>query len=125
MSAQNQFFSEGQCGHMRGFIQPNLLLQLLKNPAHGYELMENLNKKNIPGIDPGNLYRTLRSLEKSHYVHSSWETGESGPSRRIYQITDSGINYLNAWIERIQRMRTRLTHFLEDYEKTLKLKNMK
>jgi DNA-binding PadR family transcriptional regulator len=25
---------------MRGFVQPRLLLQLLKKPAHGYELYE-------------------------------------------------------------------------------------
>jgi len=27
---------------MRGFVQPRLLLQLARKPAHGYELMEAL-----------------------------------------------------------------------------------
>ncbi len=108
---------DGLCGHMRGFVQPNLLLQLVNKPAHGYELMEILNKKNIPGIDPGNLYRTLRGLEKDQYVSSSWEAGDAGPSRRIYQITDQGIEYLSAWVEKIRRTRSRLTNFLEDYNR--------
>lgn len=112
-------FQDGLCGHMRGFIQPNLLLLLLKKSAHGYELMESLSEKNIAGMDPGNLYRTLRSLEKNHYVQSSWEAGDTGPSRRIYEITEQGIEYLNAWAERIRRTRSRLTNFLENYEKML------
>jgi len=112
-------FQDGVCGHMRGFIQPNLLLLLLEKPAHGYELMEILSKKNIAGMDPGNLYRTLRSLEKSQYVRSSWETGDAGPSRRIYEITEQGIEYLNAWVERIRGTRSRLANFLEEYEKTM------
>jgi poly-beta-hydroxybutyrate-responsive repressor len=119
-NCESDKFQDGFCGHMRGFIQPNLLLLLLKKPAHGYELMEILSKKNIAGMDPGNLYRTLRSLEKNHFVRSSWEAGDTGPSRRVYEITEQGIEYLNAWVERIRRTRSRLSDFLEDYEKTLK-----
>ncbi len=117
-NCESDKFQDGICGHMRGFIQPNLLLLLLRKPAHGYELMEILSKKNIAGMDPGNLYRTLRSLEKNHFVRSSWEAGDTGPSRRIYAITENGIEYLNAWVERIRRTRSRLSDFLEDFEET-------
>lgn len=122
-NCESNKFQNGLCGHMRGFIQPNLLLLLLKKPAHGYELMEILSKKDIAGIDPGNLYRTLRSLEKNNYVRSSWEIGDTGPSRRIYEITEQGVEYLNGWVERIRRTRSRLANFLEDFEKVLKEKN--
>jgi hypothetical protein len=30
-------------GHIRGFVQPRLLLQPVKKPAHGCELMEALS----------------------------------------------------------------------------------
>ena len=40
--------SEGGCrchtGRMRGLVQPRLLLQLARKPAHGYELMEALGE---------------------------------------------------------------------------------
>lgn len=112
-----------QGGRMRGFVQPRLLLQLARKPAHGYELMEALGAAaDDSSPDPGTLYRTLRALEDDGVVRSAWETGAAGPARRVYELTDQGIEYLHAWAANIRRTRQRLDRFLAEYEKQFQIK---
>jgi len=112
-----------QGSRMRGFVQPRLLLQLRKKPAHGYELMEALGTAvDDPTPDPGTLYRTLRSLEEDGLVRSAWETGDSGPARRVYELTDQGIEFLHAWAASIRGTRAQLDRFLADYERQFPIK---
>jgi len=104
-------------GRVRGFAQPWLLLLLSRKPTHGYELMEQLSRdEDTPDVDPGLLYRTLRQLEEDGLVRSSWDTEGAGPARRVYEITDEGIEYLHAWAINIRRTRVRLDRFLAEYE---------
>jgi len=104
-------------GRVRGFLQPWLLLSLAQKPAHGYELMERLGQdEDTPGADPGLLYRTLRQFEEDGLVRSSWETEGRGPARRVYEITDEGVEYLHAWAVNIRRIRERLDRFLAEYQ---------
>jgi len=112
-----------QGGHIRGFVQPRLLLQLVRKPAHGYELIEALGAQpDDPAPDPGTLYRTLRSLEEDALVCSVWETGDSGPARRVYELTDDGIEYLHAWAASIRATRAQLDRFLAGYEEQFQIK---
>ena len=104
-------------GRLRGFIQPRLLLQLAQKPAHGYELLdlfERFDEETSP--DPGSLYRTLRALEEEGFVCSNWNTSGSGPARRIYSLTDQGIEYLHAWAVNLRKVRQNLDRFLAEYE---------
>jgi PadR family transcriptional regulator PadR len=104
-------------GRVRGFIQPWLLLLLAQKPTHGYELMERLDQdEEAPGADPGLLYRTLRQLEQDGLVRSTWDTEGRGPARRVYEITDEGMEYLHAWAVDIRRTRERLDRFLAEYQ---------
>ncbi len=108
-----------RCGrHVRGFIQPQLLLRLTQKAAHGYELMDALRSaqgdENL--ADPGMLYRTLRQFEQDGLVTSSWDTDGRGPARRVYQITDAGHEYLEWWAADIRKTRAQLDQFLAEYE---------
>ena len=112
---------EGHCcpprGRVRSFIQPWLLLLLAQKSAHGYELMDRLSQDDdTPGADPGLLYRTLRQFEVEGLVRSSWNTAGHGPARRVYEITEEGLEYLHAWVVNIRRTRERLDRFLSEYE---------
>jgi poly-beta-hydroxybutyrate-responsive repressor len=102
---------------VRGFIQPRLLLLLAQKPTHGYELMDAL--RSVQGdenlSDPGLLYRTLRQFEQDGLVTSSWDTDGHGPARRVYQITDSGREYLDLWAADIRATRDRLEQFLAEH----------
>ena len=110
-------------GRVRGFIQPWLLLLILQKPTYGYELMERLSQdKEMPGVDPGLLYRTLRKLEKEGLVRSLWDTEGKGAARRLYEVTLEGIEYLHAWTINVRFTRNRLDRFLAEYESHFKSK---
>lgn len=99
------------------FMQPRLLLFLAQKPAHGYELMDRLEREqDSPEADSGFLYRTLRQFEEDGLVCSSWDTEGRGAARRVYEITGEGLDYLHAWTVSIRRTRERLDRFLSDYE---------
>ena len=111
-----------QGSRMRGFVQPRLLLQLARKAAHGYELMEALGAvADDPAPDPGTLYRTLRTLEEGGVVRSAWEMGDAGPARRVYELTDQGIEYLHTWAASIRATRAQLDRFLAEYEKQFQI----
>lgn len=109
---------ECQCKVERtpNFAQPRLLLELAKKTSHGYELIERLGEGGEPAPDPGNFYRMLRSLEEDGYVCSTWDTQNSGPARRVYELTDQGREFLNVWAVIIRQTQTSLNRFLSDYE---------
>ncbi|MHB0856362.1 MAG: PadR family transcriptional regulator [Anaerolineae bacterium] len=104
-------------GSVRGFLQSRVVLLLLQKPAHGYELIERLAKNaDMPGADPGLLYRTLRQLENEGLLRSIWDTKGQGPARRLYEVTPEGVDFLHAWATRVKHIRQRLGEFLTQYE---------
>lgn len=112
-----------QAGRMRGLVQPRLLLQLARKPAHGYELMEALDEgADGQAPDPGTLYRTLRALEEDELVRSTWDTEGAGPARRVYELTDQGVEFLHAWVVSIRGTRAQLDRFLAGYEEQFHIK---
>jgi PadR family transcriptional regulator PadR len=101
------------------FAQPRLLLELAKKPSHGYELLERLSQDWGDAPDPGNFYRMLRSLEEEGLVCSNWDTQSSGPARRVYEVSDQGLEYLQAWVVTLKQTYRSLGQFLSDYETLL------
>ncbi len=102
---------------MERFIQPCLLLLLYERPnSHGYDLLDNLKEFGFDASpDPGALYRNLRRMEEESLVKSEWETGESGPARRLYKLTLKGEEILHAWVENIKTNKQILEYFLKRY----------
>src|SRR6476659_1272061 len=56
----------------RNFLQPCLLLLLMEQPDHGYELAARLRPMHDGEGDPGSIYRALRGLERQGLVRSEW-----------------------------------------------------
>jgi PadR family transcriptional regulator, regulatory protein PadR len=109
---------ECQCKVERvpNFAQPRLLLALAQKPAHGYELIELLSQEGGVAPDPGNFYRILRGLEEEGCVCSTWDTQNTGPARRVYELTAQGVEYLHTWAVTIRGIRQLLEQFSSDYE---------
>jgi poly-beta-hydroxybutyrate-responsive repressor len=99
----------------KGFVRPALLLLLLEQPAHGYELLERLQALGFERADPGGLYRNLRELERIGMVHSVWERSSAGPDRRIYQLTRTGREELHRQARALATTHERLGVFLSRY----------
>ncbi|MBT8208399.1 MAG: helix-turn-helix transcriptional regulator, partial [Acidimicrobiia bacterium] len=64
---------------------------------------------------PGGLYRTLRAMEHDGLVASVWDSSEVGPPRRVYSLTEDGMDWLHAWAGAHAETRRILGSFLERY----------
>lgn len=96
----------------KNFLRPCLLLLLREQPAHGYDLLERLAPFGFGREDPGRLYRTLRLLEEQGLVHSAWEASTSGPDRRTYTLTRSGMQHLHGAAQELVATQAILDVFL-------------
>ncbi len=99
----------------KNFLRPCVLLLLREQPAHGYDLLERLAVFGFNREDPGRLYRVLRGLEDEGLVHSSWQASSTGPDRRIYELTRSGMESLHDEATALAGAREALQVFLSRY----------
>jgi PadR family transcriptional regulator PadR len=99
-------------------LEPWILLLLARENLHGYELTTRLQKADgAPAADTGNVYRTLRRLEKQNIVVSAWEAGNrAGPARRVYKLTPTGEAALAMWAAHIGAAHRSLGGFLRQYQ---------
>lgn len=102
-------------GNLYRFVEP-VLLFLLKRKAHsyGYELAGELAEYALTDaeIEAAALYRTLRQLEKNGFVRSEWDSGHSGPARRLYMLTELGELHLDEWITVLDHMSKSMARFV-------------
>jgi PadR family transcriptional regulator PadR len=77
------------------------ILAQADEPMYGYriaKLME-VDEKSVPMMKQGALYPVLRSLESSGLLESYVDPSVSGPPRRYYKITSSGLDTLQSWMK--------------------------
>lgn len=70
-----------------------LILAVLSSKSlHGYAIAREIEERTLNAFitNEGALYPALRTLERLGLVTSEWENQESGPSRRVYALTDGG-----------------------------------
>ena len=99
----------------KNFITPWVLLVLKQWSLHGYLILQQLNRMGFTNVDHATLYRELRRLEGQGLVASEWETGESGPARRVYSITDAGEQMLLGWTEVVSGYQRMINGFFDLY----------
>jgi PadR family transcriptional regulator, regulatory protein PadR len=98
------------------FAEPAVLFLLTERPAHGYELLDQLPELTGERVDMGNLYRFLRLLESEGIVRSAWDDEASGPSKRVYELTDEGRALLGEWAGALRDAQERIDRFLTSYK---------
>ncbi|WP_297064971.1 PadR family transcriptional regulator [Thermococcus sp.] len=69
-----------------------IILELLKNPNHGYGIMAEVERLYGIKLSAGTVYPILSSLKRSGLIKVV-ETGDR--DRKTYQITERGIEYIN------------------------------
>lgn len=105
----------------KDFLRACLLLLLREQPAHGYDLLERMEAFGLDRSDPGGVYRALRKLEADGLVRSAWEPSDTGPQRRIYQITRRGMEELHSRTKAIAAGEDHIQAFLARYQEFVSL----
>ncbi|MGE0485613.1 MAG: helix-turn-helix transcriptional regulator [Gammaproteobacteria bacterium] len=89
------------------------LLAMLKGwSAYGYELVQRLNEAGLGEYNKGSVYRALRQLEQMGLVCSMWDTSQSGPARRMYELTQAGTLFLQNWLALVDLHRNMIEQLL-------------
>lgn len=93
-----------QGSEARSLLHPLLLLLICEQPGHGYDLINRLSCLGVPDVEPGHVYKVLRSLERERFLVSVWVTSGAGPARRRYELTPRGRADLEAWMARLAQL---------------------
>jgi poly-beta-hydroxybutyrate-responsive repressor len=98
---------------------------LYSKPSYGYELIQTIQRFGfVEGqAPPGMIYRHLRQLEEDGLVTSAWETEGAGPAKRIYQLTDGGLQMLSLWIGYMEKQVENLNELIKQYYETKRNKS--
>jgi DNA-binding PadR family transcriptional regulator len=102
-----------------------LILRILyENPMHGYRLLEELANRSFGchRLEPGSIYTILRRMEARGLLKSEWERIETGPDRRIYEVTEAGSEALKDGLKTITRRRALMDDLMAFYEKNFEKK---
>lgn len=96
-------------------VEPAALGALLFEDGHGYDLRKTILERTDGALDAdvGGMYRALRRLEEQGAVVSCWSEDGAGPRRREYELTESGVQLAEQWLEAM-RQRARLDALLID-----------
>jgi PadR family transcriptional regulator, regulatory protein PadR len=78
------------------------------------ELEKLTSEKYTP--EPGAIYTMLRRMEKRGMVTSEWEKMEAGADRRVYTITEAGVNVLKEGLEMVKKRRRLMGSLIQFYD---------
>ena len=86
-----------------------ILFALVDGPRHGHGLLKRIESESGGVLlDPANLYRSLRKLERDEVVAETRDPDggaePAGPARRFYKLTKFGHDVLAAEAERLARL---------------------
>ena len=75
---------------LRGVLEVCALAVLTVGPAHGYAVAQRLESAGLGQIKGGTLYPLLTRLQTAGLLTSSWQAGDAGPGRKVFEITEQG-----------------------------------
>ena len=100
---------------LRDVLVPYVLLAVSLQRAHGYLIEEYLRGLGFLSLEMSTLYRTLRQLEREGLLWSAWESGPTGPARRVYSLTEPGRAWLDGWAGALDGYRRMIDRFFGLY----------
>ena len=98
-------------------LQPAVLAILAgQSSPHGYRIVQRLSGLRIcRGVKPDatGVYRALKAMQDRGLVTASWEAPESGPARRMFELTAAGRRCLGRWVATLEDYRRGIAELLD------------
>ena len=107
------------CGHprqrlpTRGLLHIAILSLLRGREVHGAEIDRLLMEHYDLEVPRAMVYGLLRRLEGHGFLLSNWSVEGGGPARRIYRITEEGLDYLEDALERLKRVKVLIERLIK------------
>lgn len=87
-----------------GLLRPCILAHLAGgDTGYGYELHHWLLAIGLE-CDLGTVYRSLNTMEAEGLLHSTWERTPGGRSRRRYELRESGLDTVDAYVRPVEQL---------------------
>lgn len=118
-------FNDCPCtgANLEKLIHPAILTLLFAEAElHGYSIVQKLQENCMfqgKKPDPAGVYRCLKHMEQGGYVTAIWDVSSSGPARKLYKITDDGLECLKIWIHTLENYHNSLSSFLSFAKETV------
>lgn len=80
---------------VRAALRTAVLQALEPGPLHGYGIALALSDSGFGRPKGGSLYPILEELVADGYMVASWQEGDGGPGRKVYELTDVGVERLD------------------------------
>jgi DNA-binding PadR family transcriptional regulator len=96
-------------------LRPGIMAFLARRKAHGYQIAQHLSgMRTFDGREPDHpgVYRALKDMADEGLVNASWETGDSGPAKRVFALTDAGRACLETWLTTLYAYRDAIDELL-------------
>ncbi len=97
-------------------LRPGVMAFLARGEAHGYQIARHLAEMRMfAGREPDHpgIYRTLKEMAEEGLVTASWETGDTGPARRVFALTEAGRDCLATWRKTLADYRDAVDELLD------------
>jgi DNA-binding PadR family transcriptional regulator len=103
----------------RGWIQFLIMRILYEKPMHGYQLLEEIKKRSCGchKLESGSIYTILRRMEKGGLLNSKWEKVDGSLERRVYNLTEKGIEALKMGLKSIVKRKMFFNDLIKFYYK--------
>jgi DNA-binding PadR family transcriptional regulator len=96
-----------------GLLRPCILAHLVGGEsAYGYELHHRLLAIGLE-CDLGTVYRALNTMEGEGLLRSTWERTPGGRSRRRYELSESGLDMVDAYVAPVEQLCSVAQEFLD------------
>ena len=93
-------------GAPRGLLAYYILHRISQKPAHGYEILQDIESKTEGAWRPGagSIYPVLKKFSSEDYIKSRPARKNLPTAQRVYEITSKGEKYLNEATEKFAEM---------------------
>lgn len=79
---------------LKGMLEGCILEIISKQETYAYEISEKLSNYGLGEISEGTIYPIILRLQKNEMISATLRDSNSGPKRKYYKLTSSGIESL-------------------------------
>jgi len=102
---------------VKGLMRIAILSIIKQKPVYGSEIHQIVRNKIGLDVPKSIIYILLRRMERNGFIISNWDVSGSGPAKRVYRITDMGLEYLNDSIDRLRKVVPIISNIIDIFEK--------
>jgi len=102
---------------VRGLMRIAILSIIKQKLVYGSEIHQIVRNKIGLDVPKSIIYILLRRMERNGFIISNWDISGSGPAKRVYRITDMGLEYLNDSIDRLRKVVPIISNIIDIFEK--------